>query len=74
MFENPFKVVKLVHLLPLCSVLPKQSAEKGFRYATPVAQVHVHFDSCQAVLLQKLHGRAKVHCCKTSKVLRLWGI
>lgn len=59
MFENPFKVVKLVHLLPLCSVLSKQFAEKGFRYATPGAQIHVNFDSCQAVLLQKLHVRAK---------------
>lgn len=59
MFENPFEVVKLVHVFPLCSVPSKQFAEKGFRYATSVAQVHVNFDSCQAILLQKLHVRAK---------------
>lgn len=52
-------MVKLVHLLPLSFVLSKQFAEKGFRYATPVAQIHVNFDSCQVVLLQKLHVRAK---------------
>lgn len=43
----------------LCAVQTVCREKKGFRYATSVAQVHVNFDSCQVILLQKLHVRAK---------------